>query len=103
MSRDLSSREIDDIVQRTIDVPPYFPPVRAIIPADDGSLWLLWNQTARSTLATVIGREGSPIAEVSTPDGGSDGLVAIAGDYAWSIDSDTFDVPIVRRHRIIRR
>lgn len=99
---DRSPREIDAILERTFDFPHYYPPVHAVIPADDGALWIVWDRVGGGTEATVIDRAGSRVADVSFPDGRADRLTAIAGDYAWSIDLGDFDVPILRRYRIVR-
>ncbi|TVP57702.1 MAG: hypothetical protein EA351_05270 [Gemmatimonadales bacterium] len=97
--RDRSAREIDAIFERTITIPSYHPPLRSVVPADDGSIWVVWTDVGGGSEATVVSRDGVAIAQVSVPGG----LAAVAGDYAWAIESGMYEVPIIHRHRIVRR
>ncbi len=94
---------LDAFVEELLDLPAYHPPIVAAVASGDGGIWLVWHPEGSTAEATVFDAAGRETATVSIPAMTAAGLAAVEGEFAWSIEEGPFEVPLVRRFRIVER
>jgi hypothetical protein len=80
-------------------IPQYYPPVRSLTIADDGSMWLDL-QGHRPSRWMVLDSAGIHTADVTGE--GSMRIFAVRGMTVWGVVTDSLDIPYVVRSRIRR-
>lgn len=81
-------------------IPEYYPPVRSLTIADDGSLWLDL-QGHQPSRWMVLDSAGNHTANVTGE--GAMRIVAIRERTVWGVVTDSLDIPYVVRSRILQR
>lgn len=94
-----------DVIERALRdadcLPPTFPPVSAIVAAQDGTIWLRREEVPGDSVAwNVLDRDGRMIGALRLPSGQE--VVAARGDIMAAVERDAFDVPYVVRYRLSR-
>jgi hypothetical protein len=97
-------------VRAELDAPVYYPPVanrgpgvleQAVLVSRDGSVWVeRWERDREGTRWDVVVVGRGRVAVATVPPGVR--LLAVAGDRAWGVELDEFDVPTIVRYRIDR-
>ena len=91
----------DEEVREALFLPTHYPPVSAVLIADDGSVWIGREALPVSPLVwNVLSPDGEWIANLTTPEGFD--LRAISGNQVWGLTQDELDVPYVVRRPILR-
>jgi hypothetical protein len=99
--RELSRLRADAAIEEMLDLPAYYPPIQAAVPTGEGGLWLVWNGSGPETEASMLDRGGTRMGILTISRKLAGNLAAVEGDYAWTITKGQFDVPLVRRYRIV--
>jgi hypothetical protein len=98
-------------MQAALDPPAFCPPIPnlgrgiledAIVVSREGQVWVeRWErEEASGTRWDVIAEGPGRVATAEVPPGIR--LLAVAGDRAWGVELDEYDVPTIVRYRIIR-
>lgn len=91
----------DEEVREALFLPTHYPPVSAVLIADDGSVWIGREALPVSPLVwNVLSPDGEWIANLTTPEGFD--LRAVSGNHVWGLTQDELDVPYVVRRPILR-
>lgn len=93
----LSDSEAEAAYRQSVQIPEYRPPVRSLLAAADGRLWLEWSAAPGAPVTWwVLDRDGGPAAQFTVPRP----LAARAADggSVWAVETDELDVPYVVRH-----
>lgn len=98
LRRALAPRFTEAEVDRALFVPQYRTPISDVIAGDDGSVWIGWETTARSTRFTVLAPDGRIVAEVNGP---ADLRLRWVGEtVAWGQVVNEDDVPTLVRFQM---
>lgn len=91
-----------EAVRDALFLPPYFPPVSAVVAGRDGTIWLRREQ-AGGTVATwnVLDASGELLAVTTAPQHLQ--IYAADAEFAWGVEHDEMDIPYVVRYRVVRR
>jgi hypothetical protein len=92
-------RESLDARFEAAPIPAFYPPVRAVVLASDGSTWL-HTQGVPNGEWLILDPDGLPFARADGP--AALQIMAVAGDQLWGVELDDYDVPSVVRYRITR-
>lgn len=99
LQKELGTRIPADVLERELYVPVFRAPVTAALAAEDGSLWLRWDEQTRAATWSVIGADGRLAAEVTVAP--TVRLRWVSGEVAWGEELDENDVPTLVRYRIV--
>lgn len=93
MLRELERRDL---------VPAHLPPVTAVKPAQDGTLWLRREATGEDAAVWLVlsGEDGEPRGEVTLP--ADQEVITALGDVLVVLEEDELEVPYILRYRIER-
>lgn len=83
-------------------VPAHLPPVTAVKPAQDGTLWLRREATGEDAAVWLVlsGEDGEPRGEVTLP--ADQEVITALGDVLVILEEDELEVPYILRYRIER-
>lgn len=93
-----------DMIQATY-APGWVPPVRSMVVADDGSIWLERfgpvTEDDGSILRAwwILGADGVPDASAHTPDGLQ--VMVVTDDAVWGVETDELDVNYIVRYDLV--
>jgi len=98
-------------MRAALDAPAFWPPIpnlgrgileEAILVSQEGEVWVQrWERDeANGTRWDVIAEGRGRVATAEVPPGLR--LLAVAGDRAWGVELDEYDVPTIIRYRIVR-
>lgn len=90
-------------IRRAMYLPPYRPPVTALVPGRDGTVWLRREEPdpGASAVWNVLDESGRVLAIATVPPG----VEVLAADrrHVWGVVHDEMDVPFIVRYRIETR
>jgi hypothetical protein len=89
----------ETLVDDSIPIPPFQPPVSHVAAGRDGTTWLRREHAGGGTVRwLVLDAAGNPLAEAAAPAG----LVILEArrDTVWGVEHDELDVPYVVRYRV---
>lgn len=92
-----------DMIEATY-APDWVPPVRSMVTAEDGSIWLERFEPVTGDDGSVLREwwvlapDGAPDATAYTPDGFQ--LMLVTDDSLWGVETDELDVSYIVRYRL---
>jgi hypothetical protein len=95
-----TAARIQQVLEETVEVPPFLPPVTDAHLGRDGSIWLRRESLRDPVPWTVLGSEGAPLGEIFLP---VDAEVQLATlEEVWVVVRDDLGVPYVVRYEVER-
>lgn len=87
------------LVDDSISIPPFQPPVSHVAAGRDGTTWLRREHAEGGTVRwLVLDAAGNPLAEAAAPSGLT--ILEARRDTVWGVEHDEMDVPYVVRYRV---
>jgi hypothetical protein len=105
------AERLRETARQSIEFPDEYPPVRAIVTGNDGTIWLLRESApAPQDLWEVYSEDGILEGSIRITDGKSGSLpwlprlrvLRASRDNVWGVTADDFDVPYIHRFRVVR-
>lgn len=100
MYRMYGSRYPQSMIDDSLYIPKFQPPVSEATAGEDGTLWLRREKWSPTTKFDVLDAEGQLIARVEA--GRSVRIRWVSGTTAWGQELDENDVPTLVRYRIVK-
>ena len=100
MYRMYGSRYPQSMIDDSLYIPKFQPPVSEATSGEDGTLWLRREKWAQTTKFDVLDAKGQLLAQVEA--GRSVRIRWVSGTTAWGQELDENDVPTLVRYRIVK-
>jgi hypothetical protein len=101
MDPDLGAAGLEAEMREAMYAPEYKPAFRGLVVAQDGSVWIQeFEANPDGARWRILGRNGEPMAVVSTP--ASIRVLLVTEDAVWGVETDEFDVNYIVRYEIVR-
>lgn len=90
-----------ELAREGLFAPAYFPPVSAMLPGRDGTIWLEREEAeGGESRWWILDERGRAVGSVALP--AKVRVMAVERDRAWGMVTDELDVPYIVRYRVDR-
>jgi hypothetical protein len=94
-----TNRALMDALRRAWTERKYYPPVTAVVPGQDGSIWVRREDAGADSVAwQVFDRNGKEVGRLSTPP--SLTILWASKQEVWAVENGELDVPFVVGMRV---